>query len=79
MSDKQCPSCGGYCPPGPCKMNGGKSSALPACSIALPVITEGIAKEFYPELVDLGIGGYEWNQTAVDFACLLKTHYVKRQ
>lgn len=58
--------------------NGGKTSGAD-CSIALPQITKEMVADYYPQLISYTPDGYSWSQIAVDFACLLKTHCVKRR
>lgn len=49
------------------------------CPIALPKITNEMIDGYYPWLICDTPTGYDWNQAAVDFACLLKSHCVGRQ
>ena len=42
--------------------------------IILPKITLEMVEDFYPSLIERTREGYNWNQTAVDFAILLKNH-----
>lgn len=40
--------------------------------VELPKITDEIAEDYYPLLIDDDGEGFSWNQEAVNFACLLK-------